>query len=521
MDVLTDRVERTGPGAAIAVPFDIDEVLARACAGLDEQAQRKGLEFVVHRSRDVPQLLAGDPIRLGRVLLHLARNAVRFTSAGEVSVAIECEAIDDAGGQALLKFSVTDTGIGVGDPVAARFGAAAPARQPEAPGRGLAAVDEMVRAMGGSLELATAPGIGSDFSFAARFAFRRGGTTPSFAGLRVLLVDDNDTARAAVQHLLAASGCRVTAASDGTEALQAMHAAVDAPADMLLVDADLAGMDGLEAVRAILRCLPVPHPPVIAMVAPSLREEVMARAKRLALPVDVFLGKPVKARELYRVLAALGAAPAGAAEARPAGARIDARGALEMLGGNAELLERVLADFSSSEAGTAGAVEEMIRAGRLEEAGHRVHSAKGTAMVLGLEGFVQAAAEIERALREGDREGSRMLLVPFARELAAAVHACAAAREEQARRRDTADSRDADAELPSPQVLQPLLDGLAALLDRHSMSAIEAAQQIHALLAGTCCAALAAEIKTCLLRLDFAEASRRLDGLGEQVAASR
>lgn len=498
--------------------FDIDEILAHVIAGCAPPAHDKGLEFVVHRGHDVPAMLIGDGGGLLQVLTHLARNAVRHTACGEVLIAVDRESAGSGAddGRIPLRFSVTDTGTGVNDKIAALFRPLhARTLLQEVPASGLLVVNELVRSMGGEIEVVSAPGVGSDFSFAARFGVSPDagiGATPNFAGLRALVVDDNDSARQAIQHLLEATGCAVAAASDGNEALDIVAAPGGGCFDVAIVDYGMPGMDGLEAVRCICRSA-TPAPPAILLVTAPHQEEIAVRARRLAVPVYGYLAKPVDAAALYR------AASDAFRQARPRPiplsppAPIDETGALQRLGGNRELLGRLLAEFRDAESDLAQAVQHLIVAGRLDEAAGRVHTAKGTAMILGLDRFAAVAAPLDKALRRGDADCATTLLPAFARELASSVAACG----QWCDARPTAEAVQAGACLPSRDVLQPLLDQLVTQVKRGSMAALNSAQELKRLLRGTGLGDVAAEIDALLNKLDFPAAGERLRQLATEL----
>jgi CheY-like chemotaxis protein len=312
-----------------------------------------------------------------------------------------------------------------------------------------------------------------------------------------------------LQQLLEATGCRVTAASDGAEAIEAMRTAA-VPIRLAIVDSSMPGVDTLETMHRL--CSGTGHPPVIALVTRFNREEVMAHAGRLQLPIAAYLLKPVKAGDLYRAVADAGA-NARSAVNEPV-RLLDARGALERLGGSPQLLERMLCEFSEAQAGTAQEVRALIESGRLEEASRRVHVAKGTAMVLGLERFSAVATPLEKALHQGDGAAGLALLASFADELAAAIGACNRARSEQARANGPDRARVPAAR--SATAVRAVLQRLVVLLERNSMAAVEVAQELDELLPGA-----ADGIKASLYKLDFAAARRALERLTEDFAASR
>jgi CheY-like chemotaxis protein len=532
----SDRSTPARQGNPDVVPFNIDDVLARVADAVETAALDKGLELVVHRSRDVPVLLAGDPLRLGQVLLHLAGNAVKFTTKGEVSIAVERESLDELTGQVMLRFSVTDTGSGLADEIVRLFQPfnrhdTDGAPHPQAMTPSLATVKEWVESTGGQIETATAPGIGTDISFTSCFGLAPETAehpiepTPDFGGLHVLVVDDNDTARHAVQHMLETAGCRTGVASNCAEAIKELRdaAANAVPYQLAMIDWQMPDMDCVYAAR-LIGAAGVPPLHLVIMVVEQRRDDIAMRASRLATPLDAWLPKPVKARELYRVIdhvLRLSKRVNTASSARPADdltavPLIDMQSALDRLGQNDHLLERFLADFCANEAGCAKDVEQQFTTGRFSEARARVHTVKGTAMVLGLERLAAAAAALEKALRQADGAASQQLFPVFASEVAMAAAACAL----ESERLHACRAEEAEAVAPQapPDGVQPLLDQLAGLLDRNSMAALDIAQQLVKLLRGTRHDDVAAIMDSRLHQLDFAGARDQFRQLREAFA---
>src|SRR5262245_24090375 len=195
-------------------PFDLRDALADSLKALAIRAQQKGLELVWHVRPDVPEMLVGDPGRLRQILLNLVGNAIKFTEHGEVVVRAEAESLD--GREAVLRFSVSDTGIGIPAEQQQRvFEAFAQAdssttRKYGGTGLGLAIASELVGLMGGKLWLRSTPGEGSTFGFTARFGRVARAAAPrttdagkDLRGTRVLVVDDNETNRWILEEMLA------------------------------------------------------------------------------------------------------------------------------------------------------------------------------------------------------------------------------------------------------------------------------------------------------------------------------
>ena len=296
------------------IPFRLDHVLEAVANNVSLKAEEKGLELVFRPVPGMPMELLGDPLRLGQVLLNLTSNAVKFTERGEVVVSIEPEEVTDT--EAKLRFTVTDTGMGMTPEQSARlFQAFTQAdssitRKHGGTGLGLVISQRLVQLMGGRIEVRSEPGKGTTFFFTAAFGLgpeRAGQGWPSPAslkGLRVLVVDDNAVSRDFLQALLASMSFDVRTAGSGQEALDELGAAGRAgepPFDLVLMDWKMPGLDGLETVRRI-KCSPPPgRLPALFMVTGHGQEELRTAAEQLGL--DAFLLKPVSPSLLFDQIA--------------------------------------------------------------------------------------------------------------------------------------------------------------------------------------------------------------------------
>ncbi len=314
--------------------FDLREAVEDVCEMLAPQAHGKGLELMAWIDDDVPSAVSGDRGRLRQVLTNLLSNAVKFTERGEVAVRVRVQ--QRGSGSELVRFDVIDTGIGI--PAAAQprlfesFSQAdtSTTRRYGGTGLGLTISRQLVELMDGEIGCQSEPGVGSTFHFSARLgtpsspraARRTRHSLPS--ALHVLIVDDNATNRAIVEAYLHARDVRCETVASGSEALQVMHSAARAgePFEVVILDGQMPGMDGIELARAI-------------SMAPSLRAArlIMLTStvdRRLAAReagVHHYLTKPVRrARLLETVADAMGtlapSGPAGdprAASAAPTG----------------------------------------------------------------------------------------------------------------------------------------------------------------------------------------------------------
>jgi two-component system sensor histidine kinase/response regulator len=301
--------------------FTLESVLESVSSITAIKAEEKGLEIVYSIAAGVPARLIGDSLRLGQVLINLVNNAIKFTARGEVVVSIEA-ATRHADGRVTLGFSVSDTGIGLdADQIAGLFHAFWQAdshvsRHYGGTGLGLVICKQLVELMGGRIGVSSTPGEGSIFRFTidAREpagALRR---PAELAGIRVLVVDDNATARDVLAQMLQGFGMRVGTAESGGAALRKLQGAASAqhPFELVLMDWQMPGMDGLETARQMRATPGLQKMPALLMVTAYGREEVLRRAERLGL--RGVLVKPVTASTLFETVSgSMGNRPAGEA----------------------------------------------------------------------------------------------------------------------------------------------------------------------------------------------------------------
>ncbi len=287
--------------------FQLEDVLNNLSSIVSQKAQEKNLEFLISSQHDIPHNLIGDPLRLGQILINLVNNAVKFTDKGEVvvSVALE-EQVDD---RVKVRFAVRDSGIGMTPEQSARlFQAFAQAdtsttRKYGGTGLGLSISKKLVEMMEGSIWAESEYGKGSSFIFNVWFGI--GSETapkkrfiPDVAGLRALVVDDNEQAREILTENLRLFALRAESVSSGEDAIRELVAAdASDPYGLVLMDWQMPGMDGLEASRIIKRGGRLKHIPEISMVTAFGREDI--RAKAAEIGIDNYLLKPISPSILY------------------------------------------------------------------------------------------------------------------------------------------------------------------------------------------------------------------------------
>ena len=280
--------------------FSLNEVLENVSAVTTLMAQEKALEFLIQAPLELPKTLVGDPLRLGQILINLASNAIKFTPQGEVVISIEVNRQSPE--EITLLFMVRDTGIGLNEnqieKIFQSFSQAdtSTTRQFGGTGLGLAISKHLVEMMHGQICVDSKPGVGSAFHFTATFG-HHAQKTPAFVlpnhalkGRRVLVVDDNATAREIFQNILCGFSLQVHGCDSGKSALQAVAEAPQ-PYDLLLVDWRMPEMDSLEFARRILAQANGAEAPKIILVTAIDEMNLREEAERLGL--DGFLMKPV------------------------------------------------------------------------------------------------------------------------------------------------------------------------------------------------------------------------------------
>jgi PAS domain S-box-containing protein len=236
-----------------ATEFDVRDALADVCDLLAGRAHERGLELAANVADDVPATVLGDDGRLRQVLTNLVGNALKFTHVGEVVVAVSVD-------RALLRFDVSDTGIGIAAEDAERLfesfsqADSSTTRRYGGTGLGLAISRQLVEMLGGKLTVESEPGRGSTFSFTVDMpaaAGRLASRSFELDGLRVLVIDDNATNREILQRRLVSWRMHADTASGGEEGLERIRAAAGEPYDLVLLDHHMPGLDGLGVVRAL------------------------------------------------------------------------------------------------------------------------------------------------------------------------------------------------------------------------------------------------------------------------------
>ncbi len=291
-----------------SINFHLDDVLDHLATLTTLKAQEKGLEVLFQVGRTVPRYLVGDPLRLGQILTNLTNNAVKFTEQGEIIVQIQL--LEEEKDQVRLELSVKDTGIGLTEEQIGKLfkefsqADASTTRKYGGTGLGLTISKKLVELMDGKIWVESEPGKGSRFIFTG--VFKKGeekerdvlAASQDMKGKRVLVVDDNQSAREILEHALRSFDFDVSLATSGAEGISMVEAAdLDSPFEFIIMDWQMPEMNGIRASEIIKKHPKLKHTPKIIMLTAYGREEVSQQAEEVGL--DAFLVKPMNTSVLF------------------------------------------------------------------------------------------------------------------------------------------------------------------------------------------------------------------------------
>jgi two-component system sensor histidine kinase/response regulator len=304
------------------IEFDLSELLEQLSNLAATRRDARRVELVFRVAPGVPARLLGDPLRLGQVLINLTSNAVKFTERGEIAVAVE---VANRGADAVtLRFTVTDTGIGMDEEQLARL--FQPFRQGDdsftrkfgGTGLGLSISKQLVELMQGTISVTSIPGVGSSFSFTVALGQGAPGAGELAApqprahqgrefavrdlaclrGARILLVEDNANNREVALDFLAAAPVQVDVAAHGGEAVRMVQ---QNDYDLVLMDIQMPEVDGMSATRRIRANGAFAALPIVAMTAHAMAGD---RERSLAAGMNDHIAKPIDPDVLFRTLLA-------------------------------------------------------------------------------------------------------------------------------------------------------------------------------------------------------------------------
>ena len=394
-DILDFSRIEAGGIALSEVPFAPAALVDNAASIVRGLSEPKGLVLDVALDPAVPDWVRGDPDRLRQILLNLLNNAVKFTPAGRVAVRVEAE-----GGS--LRFCVSDTGIGIAPEqhgrLFQRFSQVDGSirRQYGGSGLGLAICKGLVELMGGTIGVESRTGAGSTFWFRvplpacpAPAAEAAEGRPRPVHPARLLLVEDVPINQDLARAVLEAEGHSVDVAGDGSAAIEAVRAKTY---DLVLMDVQMPGMDGLTATRTI-RAMPgdAGTVPIVAMTANVLPAQIETFR---AAGMDGHVGKPFKRAELAAAIARH-RADGGETAPVPTLVDVEAFAAARSLMGR-ERIDGLLGMLATE-------LDQRFRSRSSDRAGlaHDAHAMISAAGLLGFTGLSDLCREIEEACLSG------------------------------------------------------------------------------------------------------------------------
>ena len=413
-DVLDISKIEAGHLTVETIPFSLRECIDDAMKTLVIGASAKRLDLSWEVAPETPDALVGDPLRLRQILLNLVGNAVKFTQHGGVVVRVRPQST--ARGELNCQFSVRDSGVGI--PPEKQAAIFAPFQQADASttrhyggtGLGLSISARLVGLMRGRIWLESAPGQGSTFHFTVRFGLaHRASGAASFRGvaplpagrtrqvgerrpLGVLLVEDNSVSRRLAQIVLASRGHAVTAVDSGAAALEALR---HGRFDLILMDVQMPGMDGIDTTRAIRESEQRRggHVPIIALTAHAM---ATVRERCLSAGMDGYLVKPIQPAALLDAIERIASEPEqppASDDADPTAA--DRAALLEQVGGDTRLLGEITDLFVRESARHLATLRQAIESRDTEAFRRETHTLRGMLRGLRATAADQQAAELQ------------------------------------------------------------------------------------------------------------------------------
>ena len=404
-DVLDMAKITSGKLEMEAVPFNLCDSMGEAMRPLATQAQEKGLHFTgtpLRTNCAYPWVL-GDPHRLNQILINLVANAIKFTAPGGHIIVIG-EQLAETTTTITVRFTVEDSGIGIApnkqeiifegftqaySDTTRRFGGT---------GLGLSISRALVEQLGGQLTLSSEVGVGSTFGFTLTLpkAGAPKGTmqpidaydTGALHGRRLLVVEDNEINRIVARLLFEGWGAVVEEAEDGLAGVQRVRDSA-LPYDVVLMDIQLPGLNGLDATAAI-RALPDPNRanlPIIALTANAFRAD---RDRYLAAGMNACLAKPFEEEAVYRTLVQL---LPGQAILPP----YDLTRLRALARGHEEFVLKIIRSFLRNIPESLAQLRAAAAAGHWDEAAKITHHIKPSLESLGVHHVADAVRQLETA----------------------------------------------------------------------------------------------------------------------------
>ena len=416
-----------------SIPFALKNHLESIIGPFREIAQEKNIAIELKICAGVPEVLVGDPVRIGQILNNLIGNAIKFTSKGGVVLGVVLDGDLPAEGsvKVAIRFTVTDSGIGMTAQVQEMIfdeftqADASTTRIYGGTGLGLTITKRLCELMGGTILVTSSQGKGSTFLVTLPLALPgpgeqiaeqpEGDQVQECRPLNILLVDDISINQLISQRTIAKTGQhRIDLAENGREALERWE---QNRYDLIFMDIQMPVMDGIEATRAIREreAGRGERVHICAMTAYAMQED-MAQCRRAGM--DSYISKPVRPENIYDVIRQIaahlppdlegGVAPPGSREPDPAPlgsgapAVFDREDLLARIGGEEELLRYFMGKFLESGDSLLGELGLALEKGDQELVRRLAHSIKGSAATISAYSLSAIAGAIEISAKDGD-----------------------------------------------------------------------------------------------------------------------
>ena len=527
------------------IDFVLDGVFRILKDVMERRMMEKGITLHIDVQPDVPQLLVGDPIRIGQVLTNLLSNAVKFTESGEIVIAVQVVEKDLE--QVTLRFSITDPGIGIAPDALPRLfqpftqADSSTTRKFGGTGLGLAISKRLVQMMKGEIGVRSKEKQGSTFFFTAVFGlraredianvtfsiqrtFQKDFIHEMLQGRRVLLVEDNQINQEVARDSLEMAGMSVEIANNGVEAVAAISRSQlpeGKAYDVVFMDVLMPIMDGIQATELIRGHPGLEKLPIIAMTASAMSGD---RDMCLKAGMNDYLTKPINLEKLYSCLVRwLEMSPkprvvsngVDRPRRRPPGPVVtfpEGKGGIDWMAGlkrfahDPSLYKKLLVDFYRDSRTFSRTLREALANGDLETAGRMTHTIKSVAGTLYANTLSARAIDLEKAIKRGRSADLTGPLERFEQALDEVLEATGElardAGPEEEGGEGAEGEEEAVAELPMEEVRAHLLE-LAGYLKQSNASALTAFARIRTDLRGAGVGEPLARMEKSLSGFDF------------------
>jgi len=284
------------------IAFYLEDVYANLANIIGLKAEEKDIELLFDTANNVPMALKGDPLRLGQIITNLSNNAVKFAEYGEIIISTQLE--QQLGNDVLLHFSISDSGIGMtAEQQQKLFKAFSQAdgsttRKYGGTGLGLSISKKLTELMNGTIWVESKLGEGSTFHFTAQFELQEEDKylqsikSSELSKLQILVIDDNKYILDIIANILKRYQVKVVLAETGLQALDKLAEDNNQSFDLILVDAFMPEMDGINCIQKI-QALYQSAPPCILMASPYVNEQLSEQSAQINADIKVMLSKPI------------------------------------------------------------------------------------------------------------------------------------------------------------------------------------------------------------------------------------